>query len=59
MKTMTMGIPFVFPGLHAAEVATIPSPPISAGVQPWPLRCLGTDPVRRMLLLLLSWMKNC
>lgn len=30
MKTMTMGIPFVFPGLHAAEVATIPSPPTSA-----------------------------
>lgn len=31
MKTMTMGIPFVFPGLHAAEVATISSLPSSAG----------------------------
>lgn len=50
-KTMTMGIPFVFPGLDAAEVAAVLFL-LSSPAQPWLLGHAGSDPVSGMLLLL-------
>lgn len=51
-KTMTMGIPFVFPGLDAAEVAAVLFLLSSPPAQPWLLGHAGSDPVSGMLLLL-------
>lgn len=49
---MTMGIPFVFPGLDAAEVAAVLFLLSSPPAQPRLLGRVSSDPVSGMLLLL-------